>query len=245
MVYLMSMGELTTTIEVAETSSDRRLHCNRCLHNTNHAVLYSTTVRWGEDVGYGASIDGADTYSLIQCRGCDNIRMVHEHWFSEACDEEGPIQNRDYHPPNVVRQKPDWLKWHIPLRARDLVELIDEIYRAVGVNAYRIAVMGVRALVERIMIEQVGDQGSFEKNIALFFDGGYVAGLQQQMFRETLIEAGHAAMHRSWAPSKEDLDTLLDIVEALIKGIYVDPARAVEVGKRIPPRNPQGGKGGI
>lgn len=238
------MGTLTKNVEVVKDPADRRLPCRICIHSTNHTVLYSETTRWGEDLGDGMSIDGADTYSLVQCQGCDDVRMVHEHWFSEDWDDEGgPVQHRDYHPPNITRHKPDWVRNGLAPDQWGLRDIVDEIYLALGVEAYRVAMMGIRALVEHIMVDQVGDQGTFAQNLKLFFEKGYVAAVQQAMFQEILLEAGHAAMHRGWAPTREDVDTLLDIIEALLKAIYVDPSRTVKVKVRIPPRSQRDGNG--
>jgi hypothetical protein len=86
------------------------------------------------------------------------------------------------------------------------------------------------------MIDQVGDQGRFEKNIEKFFDAGHVAPNQQAMFKDTLIEAGHAAMHRDFEPSADTVNTLLDTVEGILHAIYYAPMLADKVRKTIPPR---------
>lgn len=242
------MGTVTKKTEIETAPKDGREYCAECLRDTNHTVMYRHTTRWGEELDQdGCAIDGADLYSLVQCKGCDSIRMLHEHWFSEDWDGDGPTLYRDYYPPNVIRQKPNWQQHgNFFPQLYELSQLLGEIYRAMGVGALRVATMGVRALVERIMIDQVQDQNSFEKNMVAFFQAGLVAGHQQDMFRSTLIEAGHAAMHRGWDPTTEDVNTLLDIVEGLVKSIYVDPGRAEKVGERIPKRirQPKGGTGG-
>ena len=107
---------------------------------------------------------------------------------------------------------------------------------AVGKGAHRLATMGIRALVEKLMIDQVGDQGSFEKNIKAFFAAGHIAPNQQAMFRDTLIEAGHAAMHRDFDPSADTVNTLLDIVEGILHNIHYAPLLADNVKKTIPQR---------
>jgi hypothetical protein len=91
---------------------------------------------------------------------------------------------------NTIQSESAKLQW--PLR-RDIC--------ALAAGAHRVATMGIRALVERLMIDQVQDKGSFEKNIKAFFDAGHVAPNQQAVFRDTLIEAGHAAMHRDFEPT--------------------------------------------
>ena len=103
-------------------------------------------------------------------------------------------------------------------------------------GANKLATMGVRALVERLMVEQVGDKGTFEGTISAFFGAGHVAPNQQAMFRETLVEAGHAAMHRGFEPSADTVNTLLDIVEGIMHQIYNAPLLAEQVNKTIPKR---------
>lgn len=56
------------------------------------------------------------------------------------------------------------------------------------------------------------------------------------MFRDTLIEAGHAAMHRDFEPSADTVNTLLDIVEGIMHSIHYAPMLAEQVNKTIPAR---------
>lgn len=234
------MDNVETKTELAVPGVIKRAHCNKCLGWTKHKVLFGQSTHWIEylDSDRRDRIDGCDTYTLLECCGCERVWLLHEHWFSEDCDDEGTIKYNDYYPPMVTRKKPDWIMMGLPIKLGlgEFGDLLDEVYSALGVKAFRVAAMGIRALVERMMIDKVGDKGTFEKNIDAFFGGGFVAPFQQDMFRNTLIEAGHAAMHRDWQPSAEDLTTLLDIVEALMKAIYVDSAKAEEVGKRLPRR---------
>lgn len=123
------------------------------------------------------------------------------------------------------------------MQLNELGPLLDEIYDAQAVGAYRLSVMGIRALAERVMIDQVGDQGSFVNNISKFCADGFVAGIQASLFKDTLIEAGHATMHRNFAPSGETVATLLDIIEGIINVIYYEPLKANEVAKAIPKRS--------
>ncbi|WP_371851449.1 DUF4145 domain-containing protein [Duganella sacchari] len=42
------------------------------------------------------------------------------------------------------------------------------MYVAISSSALRLATLGVRALLEHVMIEKVGDNGSFKKNLEAF-----------------------------------------------------------------------------
>ena len=119
----------------------------------------------------------------------------------------------------------------------DIGQLLNEVYTALQNGSNRLAAMGVRAVVEIMMIDKIGgDKGTFEKNISRFFDLGFVAVYQQRSFRNALIEAGHAAMHRGFKPTTEQLSVLLDITESLIASIYFHEQSAAELSSAIPPR---------
>lgn len=215
-----------------------KAHCNKCLRTTNQKVLFAQARSESEEINEYVTVSGGDRYSLISCAGCDDVRMLHQHWFSEDMDHRGnAIIHSDYYPPSLTRQKPRWMREIIPFHVimGEVSGLCDEIYRAIGVGASRLAVMGIRALVEHIMIDKIGDQGTFKKNIAAFFAGGYVAPIQQAIFKDTLIESGHAAMHRGFDPSPEEVGALLDIVEGIVETIYYQPMRVGSLKNNIPP----------
>ncbi|EZP82038.1 hypothetical protein BV97_02061 [Novosphingobium resinovorum] len=218
-------------------------HCNSCLGVKNHTIIHVEVTRWEEilDEEEGISIDGGDQWTLLRCLGCDAVRLRHQSWFSEDSDERGrPNINTEWFPPSIKRQKPPWRREFRILFDTSLQSynsLSDEIYEALAIGAHRVATMGIRALVERLMIEQVGDQGNFASTIKAFFEAGHVAPNQQAMFRDTLIEAGHAAMHRGFEPSADTVNTLLDIVEGIMNAIYYAPLLADRVNKTIPKRN--------
>ena len=224
-----------------------REHCNKCLGPTRHVIVHAEVTSWSEvlDDQRGISIEGGDHWDLMQCKGCESIRLRHRSWFSEDSDDHGhPAITTEFFPPTVTRQKPQWRRQFLPFNGYLLAYngLFDEIYSAAAAGCNRLATMGIRALTERLMIDQVKDQGSFEANMAAFFKAGHVAPNQQAMFRDTLIEAGHAAMHRGFEPTADTVNTLLDIIEGIMHAIYYAPMLAEEVRKSIPPRPPRGGK---
>lgn len=95
--------------------------------------------------------------------------------------------------------------------------------------------MGVRALLEQIMISRAGDQGSFKKNIAEFEKRGHVSRLQRERL-ETILEAGHAAIHRAYVPKVGDVITLLDITEHIVESVFLHEAKIEELKKKVPAR---------
>lgn len=215
--------------------------CNACLRHTRHHVLKRDESTWTDlyDEENGIHIGGGDAHTLLKCAGCQQVRLEHKHWFSEHTDDNGQaLVSTDYFPPTITRRQPAWMTQFLPFDARvaEMRPLFEEVYQAYAAGSFRLAVMGIRALVERIMIDRVGDQGSFAKNISAFFEGGFIAVVQQATFRDTLIEAGHAAMHRSFEPTGKDVSALLDVVEGIVDVIYFQALRTASIAERLPPR---------
>jgi Domain of unknown function (DUF4145) len=155
---------------------------------------------------------------------------------SEAFD--GTKGNAVYYPSPVSRQKPSWL-WTLasfPPNPGDenLGDLMHEIYQAVDGGQHRLAAMGIRALLEQVMISKIGDDGTFQQKMERFQERGFISLIQRDAMRET-IEVGHAAMHRSFAPTAKELNKALDIVEGIMAAVYDHSEAALTLAKRVPP----------
>lgn len=208
-------------------------HCNRCGPGTNHHVLYSERVEWEDFVEYndggGFHVEGTHTYELLKCGGCDSVRLRH----TETCSDWSPGERHIIHyPPIISRKAPNWVFETIPREAKDLLE---EIYRALHADSRRLAAMGIRSLIEVVMTEKVRDRGTFKATLIEFHKEGWISDKHREVLDQT-IQAGHAAIHRDYKPTPEDLSTLMDIAEALIASVYVHPARGEALSKKIPQR---------
>jgi hypothetical protein len=195
--------------------------CSMCLRTTNHKVLHSVKKEENDIAGY---------FSLIECLGCETISMSR----AICWDGDGEI---DYFPSPISRKKPDWLFDLQTNRTgdRQLGELFDEVYEAVRGGQHRLATMGIRAILEKIMISKVGDKGNFAANLEAFYESKYISLVQQDAMAD-ILDAGHAAMHRAYKPSEADLNTALDIAEGIVSAIYVHGEKAKDVASRLPAR---------
>lgn len=214
-----------------------KAHCNRCGGLRKHDVLYSYEIP--DDLGEGNWL--LDRYFFIRCGGCENIHLRHDFYHSGMSNDEGvPEPVTTYYPPAESRRKPEWttatdtIFWAY---TSDVGQLLSEIYRALQNDSPRLAAMGTRALLENIMIEQIGgDKGTLGRNIDTFFQAGFVAPRLQDLFRSFLIEPGNAAMHRNYLPEPQTLSVMLDLLENLIASLYVHPFRAQQAKPNIPSR---------
>ena len=214
--------------------SDIKINCNNCQHDTWHSVLFYKKETWSDEQH---PIDGGDDYTVAQCNGCKVISYQQCNWFSEDVNVDGSLAlTTKRFPPKTLRKQPKWFsRFHIAhiLGGSGFGMLFNEIYIALQNNCRSLAVMGIRALLEQIMIEKCGDQGSFSANINKFEKDGYISKLQKNALLP-VIEAGHAAMHRSYEPKAEEVLASLDITENIIESIYVNESKGDKLNETVP-----------
>src|SRR5271157_2537733 len=74
-------------------------------------------------------------------------------------------------------------------------------------------------------------------NLDEFQKAGYLSERQRTAL-DTIFEAGHAAIHRGWEPTEDDIRTLMDITESVIESVYLHGVRAERLEKVVPKRLP-------
>lgn len=215
------------------TMATTKAHCNKCGGDRNHEVLHSEKSEWEDKVN---PVSGDDTYETLKCLGCDNIKLRH----TSSCSavDENTI---NYFPPAIFRRTPEWFEmlWYeLPADHEFVEKLLKEIYVALQNNLPSLAAMGIRSLIEKVMISKAGDQGTFAKNLAEFESLGYVSRIQRERL-EAILEVGHATIHRTFIPSTKDVITLVDLTEHIVETVYLHEAKVDELKKRVPPRSPK------
>lgn len=217
----------------------RKAHCNDCGGEKNHRVLHTQKTTWEDDDGM-AGVHGGTTYEMLQCAGCDKVVLREREWCSEDHPQDEPRVN--FYPPSTFRPAPKWLtEFYLEFPpGQDLLhDLLKEVYVALQNDQPYLAAMGIRALLEQIMITKCGDQGTFKKNLDACEGKGLVSALQRERL-ETVLEVGHAAIHRGYKPSKEDLMTLVDLTEVIVQTIYLHGSKVEDLKKKIPARKKSG-----
>ena len=209
--------------------------CSECGHKTLQDVLH--VVQREEEV---RDSDGTimwetlHTYRTLQCRACEAVSLMH------IADYGGGNSNMEvvYYPSPVARKTPSWLNSVLFSRvdgSRHISDLLRETYAAVRGRQYRLAAMGVRSVLELLMVSKVGDKTTFGKNLEAFHEHGYISTIQYDAVK-AILEAGHATTHRGFTPSEVDLNAMLDIVEGVVAAIMVHPKSATDLEQRVPPR---------
>jgi hypothetical protein len=169
---------------------------------------------------------------MLECCGCETVTLRHTNVFSED-----PEPNVKYYPPSVSRRMPLWRK---KLDDYKLRAVVGEVYSALGTDCRRLAMMGARTVVDMVLTDKVGDVGSFTKKLEKLEQVGFVSR-QSREFLAAALDAGNAAAHRGFQPSKEQLNHVMDIVENVLQAVYVLQGAAAELRKTTPRRRLKGG----
>ena len=204
-------------------------HCNSCGENRNHEILHSVGTTW-ENAEFG--LCGVKIYQTLKCCGCEDIKLRYRS-FTDDDDESAYVL---YFPPKISRRAPNWFcNLRLNLKADDaFVEvLLNEIYVAFQNNLSSLSTMGIRALLEKIMISKVEDKGTFKEKTEKFEKLGYVSTLQRERL-DTILEAGHAAMHREYTPDMEAMSIILDITEHIVETVFLHEAKVAHLKTKIP-----------
>ncbi len=204
-----------------------RSFCNGCSRSTDHEIVATRVVEdQEEDDGDGFQpFYWTDRYDMLQCRGCGavSLRDIYE----DASGDKRTL----YFPPRVSRRPPTW-RWGLPVPLRDV---LDEVYVALHNDGRRLALMGLRTVVDMLMLDEVGDKGSFQSKLKQLEVAGVIASRGREVL-EIALDAGNAAAHRGYKPDGDALHAVMDIVENLLQSVYHLKKVAVRVKKKTPQR---------
>lgn len=154
----------------------------------------------------------------MQCRDCGTMTFLIEHYVGESMGGDPYVKRTEYYPPLTVRIKPEW---HSKL-AENYCHLLSEIYQALDNSLLCLAATGTRTLIDRLIVDQIGDIGTFQEKVQQLTEIGIIDEDEKDILI-ALIDAGSASAHRSYNPSVEAIGHMMDILEKMLFKICVEP----------------------
>lgn len=231
---------------MTDTEKELRSFCRKCGGERLHSVFAEKSRSWSdhEDTEFGD-----DTWSIIECRGCEEVTFAHCHRYSGDTEPTDfgyePVLHRDLYPPAPTRKAPEWafeVYMCLPTKEFWVPKLHSDIYAAIGIGALSLAAMGTRTIVDFVVTSKAGDKGSFTDKLERLKDQGLITATLVDIV-SAAFDAGSAAAHRGYSPTLKDVDLLLDVAEDLFEEIYLEPYRltqrsteAAKLKSRTPPR---------
>lgn len=208
--------------------SNMRSHCNRCGSQTNHAILH-VEKRTGDD----GPISWAADYFLLSCLGCDHVSFREENSNDHDIDENGDVYTyvEIYPKDKEVRARPSWFNEILEFDTKIRLErMLAQIYEAYDNKAYWLSIMGVRAVIESVMIEKVGDKGSFGENLGEFSKKGFITD-SHRLALSAAIDQGSAAIHKANLTRQTTALSAIQVVENVLEAIFVVPLHEAKLKK--------------
>lgn len=222
---------------MAKARENIKSHCNVCLRATTHKVLHRDVRDETDEHDGHVYLVERITFELVECCGCESVSLRHTSEHSGSPDPEVTI-----YPPAVVRKRPGWMgSWGfiVPQKGPkfEIRNLFREVYSAIFTGCNRLALMGMRAIVDVALTDKVTDIGGFSQKLDRAIKDGWIAKKSADVLLAA-INAGNAAAHRGYNPEQSELNDVLDIVEHLVQALYVLEGTAAKLAKKTPPRVP-------
>jgi site-specific recombinase XerD len=183
------------------------------------------------DIKHAYSVnDLRDFFAVQQLRKDRSWRSVQH--LSHLLNHESVKYTQEYleelhYTPIPSRRRPKW----VSDLDKETADLLREVYAAVDYSLYVIASTGVRTILDRVIVEAIGDRRTYNEKLDALMDKHYIDEIEAQTI-SPVIEAGNASAHRGFKPTKEKLNDMLDITENLLEKIKVAPKRKARLAQK-------------
>lgn len=192
-------------------------YCSRCQFDTNHIVLFQKTVN-SNDEDYHC----AWKYMTVQCLGCENISYrtdfedyetaypdEYDNWHHDITTDRYPNSLKDYRPLTDT--------WILPDKIRIVYNEAINAFRA---NCFLLTGVAFRAVIEAVCI----DKEIKGRNLELKINNLAKARLITEKEAERLHSIrfiGNDSVHEMTVPKEKTLYIVLEIIEHLLKNLYI------------------------
>lgn len=181
-------------------------------------------------------------HRVLQCPACDRVYHQTDQIFSEdytyGRDEAGEESIEYGHtikhwPSPIKRETPAWVE-RLPLIDIDLHRLLVELYGALEADLTVLAAIGARTVFDRgSELLGIDPAIKFEEKLQKLVTDGFIGSTERDALA-VMTDAGSASAHRGWRPTEEQLETMLQILEAFLHRNFVLRTDLAELTNAIP-----------
>jgi hypothetical protein len=191
--------------------------CKKCKRDTQHEVLRSEV-----ENGSTPHVDWYNIeYQVVRCKGCENVCFRESIWNSENTDKDGQPEEQVTIYPNPSDREPQLDRWELP----DTVgRLYQETLTSFNAGAMTLAAAGLRSVVEATCKDQGCAGSNLQKMIDDLVSKGVFLGRDADYLHQHRF-LGNEAVHEMESPPEEEFEIALEILEHLLKSIYILPQR--------------------
>jgi hypothetical protein len=193
--------------------------CENCQEETNQKILFKKEII--QQKNKKKNLDEKEWYVISQCAGCDTHYFILRTFVPELDEEKKQHYWDESFPSNTsvynFIQNDDEIELPVTI-----LRLYNEVKEAFYSESPILAGIGLRTLVEAICIQQkIKGNNLKEKIINLQKDG--LISLSELPLLDKLREIGNFSAHEIKAFSMDKLSYALEIVNHILRSIYVLP----------------------
>ncbi|MCW3074621.1 MAG: hypothetical protein JWP69_1690 [Flaviaesturariibacter sp.] len=203
-------------------------HCNHCLRETNHLIIFckrNLDLKVNEDE-MKSDIDTSvkEDFLTLQCKGCDNLSFLLRNSGEVFNEADGTVGFYDINYPSS--------KWTSEFNLlsddeqRQLPRLLADLYEQLEIafdnDANTLAGVGLRMMVEAICMEQEIKGNNLKTKIEGLLERGLISKNEMPIL-DKLREIGNFSAHQIIGFSIDKLTYALEIINHVLKSIYILP----------------------
>lgn len=232
-------------LNAQKTVEDLATACDMTTSSAQHTLRYMLDVPWhgGYPDPGGKSIESIAASETV-LRHTTFLSVIEEvlSWNSIGppygdAPSQATVSLSGPHP-EPERLAPALPEWQTKLPDTAQV-LMREVHVAMHEELYALSAMGIRAVVDVISVDLLaGDAGSFNAKLEGLAKVGHLSPSQHNALN-AVVDAGNAAAHRGFVPTREAAQAMLDALEVLLKSAYVLPSAAQSLQAMTPRRPPK------
>jgi hypothetical protein len=154
----------------------------------------------------------------MKCRDCGTMTYIIDHYMGHSMGGDPGVERSEYFPPLPFRFMPNWFS-DLPENYRNTLK---EVYDALDNSLYCLASAGTRTVIDCLIVDQIGDIGTFQEKVEGLVTKAIIDSDERE-FLLALIDAGSASVHRSFNPSKDLVNHMMDILEKILFKVCIEP----------------------
>jgi len=223
------MGEVTKSFKLNQGEDKKhRIVCKECSRETLHSIVSSFSESSSEDCGGGNSVDWNCDNQTIQCLGCETVsfRTI------SSCSEDMDYDHDGPYYPETIKYYPGRTENLKSIDSYLLPHSIQPIYKetvlSIENEQYVLAGIGIRAIVETICKALDADGRDLYNKIDSLKDKSIVTPEGAKILHKLRV-LGNDAAHEVKAHNSRQLELAMQIIEHMLDGTYIIPARVQQV----------------
>jgi len=184
--------------------------CRDCGRDTFHDVVHTVNVHDPDHEYYHA-----EDYEILRCKGCGLHGFRYTFHDLETGTPAGHLIDYKHFPPPEPRLVDNWRA--LPTEVRDIYF---EAHQAYQVGALRLAVVGMRSVIEMTAKDEGKSDGNLKEKVDWLSDQGLISNRDAERLHAIRIK-GNAAIHEVVKPTPEQAAIVVKIVHHLLETAYL------------------------